>query len=111
MDGSDFVIPDQVAKLVFDELKTHLAQRWRTLRSKTPDGVRQGFFGWMLAHYAVCWLMQPSRVSPCRRLVVDIAPMSPIRFSHRGIAPHQFAPRLGAHKRLDRGKRDLTLFR
>ena len=24
---------------VFDELKTHLAQRRRTLRSKTPDGV------------------------------------------------------------------------
>ena len=44
-------------KSVFDELKTHLAQRRRTLRSKTPDGVRQEFFGWVLAHYAVCWLM------------------------------------------------------
>jgi Insertion element 4 transposase N-terminal/Transposase DDE domain len=42
---------------VFDELKTHLVQRRRTLRSKTPDGVRQEFFGWVLAHYAVCWLM------------------------------------------------------
>ena len=42
---------------VFDELKTHLAQRRRTLRSKTPNGVRQEFFGWVLAHYAVCWLM------------------------------------------------------
>lgn len=42
---------------VFDELKTHLAQRRRTLRSKTPDGVRQEFIGWVLAHYAVCWLM------------------------------------------------------
>ncbi len=42
---------------VFDELKTHLAQRRRTLRSKTPDGVRQEFSGWVLAHYAVCWLM------------------------------------------------------
>jgi hypothetical protein len=42
---------------VFDELKTHLAQRRRTLRSKTPDGVRQEFHGWVLAHYAVCWLM------------------------------------------------------
>lgn len=42
---------------VFDELKTHLAQRRRTLRSKTPDGVRQEFYGWVLAHYAVCWLM------------------------------------------------------
>ena len=42
---------------VFDELKTHLAQQRRTLRSKTPDGVRQEFYGWVLAHYAVCWLM------------------------------------------------------
>jgi len=42
---------------VFDELKTHLAQRRRTLRSKTPEGVRQEFYGWVLAHYAVCWLM------------------------------------------------------
>ena len=42
---------------VFDELKTHLMQRRRTLRSKTPEGVRQEFFGWVLAHYAVRWLM------------------------------------------------------
>jgi hypothetical protein len=42
---------------VFDELKTHLVQRRRTFRSRTPDGVRQEFYGWVLAHYAVCWLM------------------------------------------------------
>lgn len=42
---------------VFDELKTHLGQRRRTLRSKTPDGVRQEFYGWILMHYAACWLM------------------------------------------------------
>jgi hypothetical protein len=45
------------AEGVFDELKTHLVQRRRTLRSKTPQGVRQEFYGWVLAHYAVCWLM------------------------------------------------------
>lgn len=44
-------------KAVFDELKTHLQQRRRVLRSKTPEGVRQEFYGWVLAHYAVCWLM------------------------------------------------------
>ena len=27
------------------------------LRSKTPDLVRQEFYGWVLAHYAVRWLM------------------------------------------------------
>jgi hypothetical protein len=42
---------------VFDELKTHLQQGRRTLRSKTPELVRQEFYGWVLAHYAVRWLM------------------------------------------------------
>jgi hypothetical protein len=42
---------------VFDELKTHLHQRRRVLRSKTPDLVRQEFYGWVLAHYAVRWLL------------------------------------------------------
>jgi hypothetical protein len=41
----------------FDELKTHLTGGKRTLRSKTAEGVRQEFYGWVLAHYAVCWLM------------------------------------------------------
>ena len=27
------------------------------LRSKTPDLARQEFYGWVLAHYAVRWLM------------------------------------------------------
>ena len=42
---------------VFDELKPHLSQQRRCFRSKTADGVRQEFFGWVLAHYMVCWLM------------------------------------------------------
>ena len=42
---------------VFDELKTHLVERRRCFRSKTAAGVRQEFYGWVLAHYAVCWLM------------------------------------------------------
>lgn len=41
----------------FDELKTHLIERRRCFRSKTAAGVRQEFYGWVLAHYAVCWLM------------------------------------------------------
>jgi hypothetical protein len=48
---------------VFDELKVHLVQRRRTLRSKTPEGVRQEFYGWLLAHYAVCWLMHQASSS------------------------------------------------
>ena len=42
---------------VFDELKVHLLQKRRVLRSKTADLVRQEFYGWVLAHYAVRWLM------------------------------------------------------
>ena len=42
---------------VFDELKTHLLRARRVLRSKSADLVRQEFYGWVLAHYAVRWLM------------------------------------------------------
>jgi len=42
---------------VFDELKTHLRQSRRVFRSKTAELVRQEFYGWVLAHYAVRWLM------------------------------------------------------
>lgn len=42
---------------VFDELKTHLRQGRRLLRSKTAELVRQEFYGWVLAHYAVRWLL------------------------------------------------------
>jgi Transposase DDE domain/Insertion element 4 transposase N-terminal len=42
---------------VFDELKTHLRMGRRTLRSKTPELVRQEFYGLVLAHYAVRWLL------------------------------------------------------
>ena len=42
---------------VFDELKTHLLRGRRVLRSKTAQLVRQEFYGWVLAHYAVRWLL------------------------------------------------------
>jgi Transposase DDE domain len=45
---------------VLDELKTHMVQGRRTLRSKTPQGVKQEFYGWLLMHYATCWLMHHS---------------------------------------------------
>jgi hypothetical protein len=40
-----------------DELKTHLRGSKIVLRSKTPDLVRQEFYGLMIAHYAVRSLM------------------------------------------------------
>ena len=42
---------------VFDELKTHLLKSRRVLRSKTAELVRQEFYAWVLAHYAVRWLL------------------------------------------------------
>lgn len=42
---------------VFDELKTHLHQSRRVLRSKTAELVQQEFYAWVLAHYAVRWLL------------------------------------------------------
>ena len=42
---------------VLDELKTHVHEGRRTLRSKTPEGIEQEFYGWLLMHYATCWLM------------------------------------------------------
>jgi len=41
----------------FDELKTHLRGGQMVLRSKTPDLVKQEFYGLMLAHFALRGLM------------------------------------------------------
>jgi hypothetical protein len=41
----------------FDELKTHLRGAGIVLRSKTPDLVRQEFYGFLMAHFAVRGLM------------------------------------------------------
>lgn len=41
----------------FDELKTHLRGSNIVLRSKTPDLVRQEFYGMMMAHFAIRGLM------------------------------------------------------
>ncbi len=40
-----------------DELKTHLRGAKIVLRSKTPDLVRQEFYGLMMAHFAIRELM------------------------------------------------------
>ena len=40
-----------------DELKTHLRGAQIVLRSKTPDLVRQEFYGLLMAHFAVRALM------------------------------------------------------
>jgi len=52
----------------FDELKTHLRGPRIVLRSKTPDLVRQEFYGLVLAHFAVRALMHEAA------LVDDVDP-------------------------------------
>lgn len=47
----------------FDELKTHLRGRQMILRSKTPELVRQEFYGLLLAHFAVRGLMHEAALS------------------------------------------------
>src|ERR1019366_4108689 len=52
-------IPRQslIRQTAFDELKTHLRGAHIVLRSKTPDLVRQEFYGLMMAHFAIRGLM------------------------------------------------------
>jgi hypothetical protein len=47
----------------FDELKTHLRGARMVLRSKTPDLVRQEFYGLTMAHFAVRGLMHEAALS------------------------------------------------
>ena len=77
---------------VFDELKTHLRGSNICLRSKTPELVKQEFYGLMLAHFAVRGLMyeaakqaniDPDRLSYThtvriiRRRITSFQPFSP----------------------------------
>jgi hypothetical protein len=47
----------------FDELKTHLRGAQIVLRSKTPDLVRQEFYGLLMAHFAIRGLMHEAALS------------------------------------------------
>ena len=57
---------------VFDEMKTHLIANRRVLRSKTPDLVRQEFYGWVMAHYAVRWLLHQGASRYKRKPLTDV---------------------------------------
>ncbi len=46
-----------------DELKTHLRGAQVVLRSKTPDLVRQEFYGFLLAHFAIRSLMHEAALT------------------------------------------------
>jgi hypothetical protein len=73
------------------ELKTHLRGAKIVLRSKTPDLVRQEFFGLMMAHFAVRGLMHEAA------LKADIDPdelsfLHAVRVVRRKLAPSHAIP-------------------
>lgn len=77
-----------------DELKTHLRGARIVLRSKTPDLVRQEFYGLMLAHFAVRGLMHEAA------LKVDEDPdrlsfLHAVRVVRRKLAPFASFPPSG----------------
>ena len=61
------------------------------------------FYAVSVRRLALLALRLPSHIASqlcnCLRLVVIMLTMSPCRYSHRGLAPHKFAPMLGAPKR------------
>ena len=75
----------------FDELKTHLRGARIVLRSKTPDLVRQEFYGLLMAHFAVRGLMHEAALSaeedPDR-----LSFLHAVRVVRRKLAPYQAIP-------------------
>lgn len=86
----------------FDELKTHLRGRQTLLRSKTPDLIRQEFYGLMMAHFAIRGLMHEAaltgEVDPdelsfmhavrvVRRTLPHFAALSPLERSPQSTPP------------------------
>ena len=61
-------------EVAYDEFKTHLRGGRVVLRSKTPELVRQEFYGFLLAHFCTMQLMHEAA------LVNDI---EPLRFSFK----------------------------
>jgi IS4 transposase len=59
----------------YDEFKTHLRGGRVVLRSKTPELVRQEFYGFLMAHFCARQLMHEAA------LVNDIEPLS-LSFTH-----------------------------
>ena len=79
-------------ELVFDELKTHLVQRRRVFRSKTPELVRQEFYGWMMAHYAVRWLMYQAAHGQAQKFSIQVPSTTSLRFSENRLHAENQTP-------------------
>lgn len=53
-------------EMAYDEMKTHLKAAGGALRSKTPDLVKQEFYGFMLAHYVIRSVMHQTALKFAR---------------------------------------------
>ena len=74
-----------------DELKTHLRGPRIVLRSKTPDLVRQEFWGLMLAHFAIRSLMHEAARQRGRD-PDDLSYLHAVRVIRRNIITHRSVP-------------------
>ena len=74
-----------------DELKTHLRGAQIVLRSKTPELVRQEFFGLMMAHFAIRGLMHEAALKadedPDRLSFLHTVRVVQRRMAHYGVIP------------------------
>ena len=74
-----------------DELKTHLRGAQIVLRSKTPELVRQEFFGLMMAHFALRGLMHEAALKaaedPDRLSFLHAVRVVQRRMAHYGAIP------------------------
>ncbi len=81
-----------------DELKTHLRGAKIVLRSKTPDLVRQEFYGLLLAHFAIRGLMHEAAL----KVAVDpdrLSFLHAVRVVRRKMARAVATPPLGPSRR------------
>jgi hypothetical protein len=92
------------AENCLDEFKTHLMNGRDYLRSKTPDLVKQEFYGLLLAHFAIRGLMHEAALSVCedpdglsfthtlntlKRKIIFFSSFSPS--SHKSLSSKYFA--------------------
>ena len=81
-----------------DELKTHLRGARIVLRSKTPELVRQEFYGLLMAHFAVRALMHEAAL---RRYICPASPVQPLA-QHPGEPRRQTCAAVGIRRLFDR---------
>jgi hypothetical protein len=101
------ISPGKMRELSVHKRPIYLKRQTGGLRSQVPARHNATSLLWSFCSSSRTFALrlppdQPSRVSPCPRLVVTMISMSSFRFSHRGLAPHKFAPVLGAHYTFER---------